>query len=54
MDEEYYDQEDEEKFDDLDSEQMMKMIEGQNHDNDDFNHMMLGHNDISGIPNGSP
>jgi hypothetical protein len=32
----------------------MKMIEGQNHDNDDFNHMMLGHNDISGIPNGSP
>lgn len=40
-DDEYYDQEDQENFDDLDSEQMMKMIEGHNN-NDDFNHMMLG------------
>ena len=53
MDDEYYDQEDE-NFDDLDSEQMMKMIEGQNHADEEFNHMMMGHNDISGIPNGSP
>tara|TARA_B110000285_G_C15082048_1_gene594048 strand:+ start:1466 stop:1621 length:156 start_codon:yes stop_codon:yes gene_type:complete len=51
MDEEYYDQED---FNDLDSEQMMKMIEEQNNNDDDFNHMMLGHNNIGATPEGSP
>ena len=49
---EYYDEEEDQNFDDLDSEQMMKMIEQQQdlggHD-EEFNQMLEGENDLSGI-----